>query len=289
MGSGLLDIMRRSNNALRAFETSLRIHTNNSANLGTVGYKNLDYSFKTIFNDVLRDATSSNGNTGTTNPEQVGSGVAISNINLDFRQGDLGEGTQLDMAISGQGLFMVSRDGGNNFLYTRAGEASVDTTGQFLVDSSGRQIFGYKIVGGVASGELTPIKTDGFTSDFLGWRAGGILVGNFDDGNAATPAPAGAETPLYQVALADFQNSGGLQQEDGTAFVETTASGSPIHIGVAGTSNLGDVVAQKIEKSNVFFIGETIKSIEVQRAISASLSAIKTASDIISSVIQRLG
>jgi hypothetical protein len=38
----------------------------------------------------------------------------------------------------------------------------------------------------------------------------------------------------------------------------------------------------------VFFIGETIDAIEIQRAISASLSSIKMASDIISQVINRL-
>lgn len=289
MSSGLRDMFDQANNAMRAFETALRIHTNNSANISTSGYKALRYDFDTIFNEVLSSGTPANGNLGSTNPIQTGPGVTISNIQSDFKQGELGEAGRMDLAISGRGLFLVSRDGGNTFLYTRNGEFKVDSTGKFIVDSSGRQVYGFPIVGGVPqTGQLVPLKTDGFSSEFMGWRDNGVLVGNFDDGDANTPAAPGAETPLYQIALTDFNNPGGLQLEDGTAFDETVASGAPLNIAVAGTGVYGNISSQKLEKSNVFFIGETIKSIEVQRALSASLSAVKTASDIISSVINKL-
>jgi flagellar hook protein FlgE len=288
MGSGLLDIMRRSRNSLSAFEASLRIKTNNSANVATTGYKSITQSFTTVFNEVLNGGIGSQTGQGSVNPTQFGSDVAISNIKLDFSQGDLGEGTQMDMAVTGRGLFMVSRDGGNSFLYTRAGEFGIDTTGQFVVDSSGRQLFGYKVNGGVAdTSELVPIDVTGMNN--LGWRANGVLVSNFVDASATTPVPStGPETAVYQVAMADFRNPEGLLQFDGTAFEATLSSGIPTATGVAGTGDLGTIQPQKVEKSNVFFIGETIDAIEIQRAISASLSSIKMASDIISQVINRL-
>ncbi len=83
-------------------------------------------------------------------------------------------------------------------------------------------------------------------------------------------------------------NVEGMTQHDGTSFEESPASGSPSATGVPGTGTFGEVMAQSLEKSNVFFIGETIDSIEVQRAMSAVLTAIKTASDQISQVINRL-
>jgi flagellar hook protein FlgE len=286
MGSGLLDIMRRSRNSLSAFEASLRIKTNNSANVATTGYKSIDQSFTTVFNEVLNGGIGTQTGQGSVNPTQFGSSVAINNIKLDFSQGDLGEGTQMDMAVTGRGLFMVSRDAGNTFLYTRAGEFGIDTTGQFVVDSSGRQLFGYKVTGGVAdTSALVPIDVTGMSN--LGWRANGVLVENFTDPTSAAPA-IGPETPVYQVAMADFRNPEGLLQFDGTAFESTLSSGQPTFTGVAGTGDLGTIQPQKVEKSNVFFIGETIDAIEIQRAISASLSSIKMASDIISQVINRL-
>lgn len=280
MSNGLFDIMVRSKNAMEAFEASLRIHTNNGANLATSGYKALTHSFKTVFNEVIHYGYNTT-NAGGVNPVQYGSGVTIANIKLDFSQGDLGEGGPLDMAVAGRGLFVITAGAADasKYLYTRNGEFHVDNTGQYIVDSSGRQLLGYSVGGG---GALAPLETGGNTD--LGWKDGGILVGNYQaaiDGTAAA-------VPIGQVALADFVNVEGLVQNDGTSFEESISSGDPSDYGISGTGTLGEVLAQQLEKSNVFFIGETIDSIEVQRAMSAVLTAIKTASDQISQVINRL-
>ncbi|MFC1517310.1 hypothetical protein ACFL5G_02010 [Candidatus Margulisiibacteriota bacterium] len=280
MSNGLLDIMIRSKNAMEAYEASLRIHTNNGANLATSGYKALTHSFKTVFNDVLHQGYNSTDGGGV-NPVQYGSGVTIANIKLDFSQGDLGEGGPLDMAVAGRGLFVISAGPGDEskYLYSRNGEYSVDNTGTFIVDSSGRQLMGYGVGGG---GSLQPMTTNGYTD--LGWHDGGILVANYQ----AAKDGKGVAIPIGQAALADFVNVEGLIQHDGTSFEESISSGSPVNIGVSGKKTLGEILAQQLEKSNVFFIGETIDSIEVQRAMSAVLTAIKTASDQISQVINRL-
>jgi len=279
MTVGLLDIMRRAKNAMSAFETSLRIRTNNASNLATAGYKTLKHSFKTVFNDVASIGFEGIGDVGPQHPVQYGSGVAIANISLDFSQGALGEGGDLDCAISGRGLFVVSPDGGETHLYTRAGEFSIDTTGDYIVDSSGRMLLGTTAGGGEG---LSPIKTDGYTD--LGWDDGGILVANY----AAHAAGTGVGIPLYQITLADFANVEGLVQYDGTTFQETVASGSVNATGKSGTDSFGTVEPQQLEKSNVFFIGETIDSLEVQRAMSAALTAIKIASDQIAQVSNKL-
>lgn len=282
MSNGLLDIMVRSKNAMEAFESSLRIHTNNGANLATSGYKALTHSFKTVFNEVLHSGYNArtSGSGGVT-PVQYGSGVTIANIKLDFSQGDLGEGGPLDMAIAGRGLFVITAGAADEgkYLYTRNGEFSVDNTGEYIVDSSGRQLMGYEVGGG---GALSPILTQGHTD--IGWHDGGILVGNYQAAKDGT----GIAIPLAQAALTDFVNVEGLIQHDGTSFEESISSGDPLSFGVSGEGTSGEVLAQQLEKSNVFFIGETIDSIEVQRAMSAVLTAIKTASDQISQVINRL-
>jgi flagellar hook protein FlgE len=278
--AGLMDIITRSKNAMGIFSDSLRIRSNNEANMGTTGYKAIRHSFKTVFNDVMSEGFEGSSTVGAQNPTQFGSDVSMGNISLDFSQGTLGEGTALDCAISGRGVFIVSPDGGKTKYYTRAGEFHVDSTGQYIVDSSGRQLMG--TTPGSYSGALTPIKTNGSTD--LGWAKNGILVSGYQNEKDGK----GTSTPLYQIVLADFTNIEGLTQYDGTAFIESDASGQPNKMNIAGNDNLGNIEPQELEKSNVFFIGETIDSIETQRAISAMTTSIKIASDIISQVINKL-
>ncbi|GBR76583.1 flagellar basal body rod protein FlgG [Candidatus Termititenax persephonae] len=268
---GLLDIIRRSKNAMNAFDQSLRIHTNNGANMATTGYKALKQSFKTVFNDVVNEGFQGTGFTGQVNPVQFGSGVSLGDVSLDFSQGALGEGGALDCAISGRGLFMVSPDGGSTVYYTRNGSFHVDTTGQYIVDSSGRTLMG----------ESGPISTGGATD--LGWGPDGVLLSNY------TAYADGTEEAqqIGQIAIADFTNVEGMTQYDGTALKESLVSGAR-STGASGTGSLGTIEPQALEKSNVFYTGETIDAIEVQRAMSAVLSAIKIASDQISQVINKL-
>lgn len=269
---GLLDVMRRAKNAMSAFTMSLRISTNNGANMATTGYKSLRQSFKTVFNDVMNEGFQGNATGGgQLDPMQFGSGVTLASISLDFSQGALGEGGALDCAVSGRGLFVVSPDGGSTLLYSRSGEFHVDNTGQYIVDSSGRVLIG---VNG-------PITTQG--NKDVGWTEGGVLMGDYTNFKAGTSSGV----QLGQIKLADFSNVEGLVQFDGTAFKETASSGGAYY-GNSGAGTFGSIQPQNLEKSNVFFVGETIDSIEVQRAMSAALTSIKIASDQISQVINKL-
>jgi len=278
--SGLLGIIRRSSNAMGTFTEDLKIKANNSAHMATPGYKAIKDSFKTVFNEMVNSGFAGDSNVGAKNPEQYGSGVAMGNISLDFSQGALGEGGPLDCAIAGRGLFMVTPDGGRTIYYTRSGEFNIDATGQYIVDSSGRQLLGTQP--GNQGGALEPIQTNGNTD--IGWATNGVLVSNYQaekDGN-------GTVEPLAQVVLADFANVEGLAQYDGTAFVETPASGEPIKENFATFEGLGTIEPQQLEKSNVFYIGEAIDAIETQRAMNAQTSSIKIASDMISNVMNKL-
>jgi flagellar hook protein FlgE len=268
---GLLDIIRRAKNAMNAFTLSLRISTNNGANLATSGYKAMKYSFKTVFNDVMNDGFQGTPEGGQLSPMQFGSGVTVGSISVDFSQGALTEGGALDCAVSGRGLFVVSPDGGKTSYYTRSGQFSVDTTGQFIVDSSGRLLIG----------ESGPMQTQGNTD--LGWGPDGVLLGDYT--NFKNGKSSGVQ--LGKIRMADFSNVDGLVQYDGTAFKESVSSGTSF-FGGSGEGTFGSIQPQHLEKSNVFFVGETIDSIEVQRAMSASLTAIKIASDQISQVINKI-
>lgn len=117
---------------LSANGTSLSVIGDNIANMNTVGFK----ASRVAFGDVLSQTL-----IGVAGSSQVGRGVQISGVNPLFTQGSF-ETTEsvLDMAIDGDGLFIVSDGNGNYF--TRAGQFSVDKDGN-IVNQDGLILQGY--------------------------------------------------------------------------------------------------------------------------------------------------
>lgn len=267
---GMFDIITSAKGAIGAYNEALRIHSLNIANMQVPGYKQLGTSFQSVFEQVLSRGTEAQGNTGGTNPKQLGQGVTLSGVTVDFSKGETTEGTNLSLAIdSVGGMFIVSPDGGNRMLYTRTGDFKLDSSRNLT--SNGMQVYGLD-----ASGKVVPISglPSGNVDDYE-WKEDGILYYQ------------GTSTG-YQIALTYFANPGGLAQAQGTAFEQTLASGDPaIATGPGGV--VGGVTPKQVEQSNVFYLAETIDTLEIQRAMSGNLNMVKMASDVINSFIQKLG
>lgn len=124
---------------LTASSTALATIANNLANLNTVGYKQSRVTFRDLFYQTV-------GSTGSGNPLQIGAGTAVGSINTIFTGGNVEtSGVPTDVAITGDGFFVISKDGGEQF--TRAGNFSVDPAG-WLVTQDGYQVMGYPVVNG---------------------------------------------------------------------------------------------------------------------------------------------
>lgn len=143
--------------ALNAQSAALANVSNNLANSSTVGYKASDTSFASL---VAGDTQAQSSTGGVMN-------YTRSNVSL---QGLLTSSTvATNMAISGNGLFVVSGDAnGGDLLYTRNGEFSVDSDG-YLV-SNGYYLQGWAtdasgdVVGGTSASSLSAIDTDAISS-----------------------------------------------------------------------------------------------------------------------------
>lgn len=106
---------------------------NNLANTNTVGFK----GSRTVFSDLL--SSSINGSGGTS---QVGRGVGVSKVDQVFSQGTF-ETTEsgLDVAIEGEGFFILKEPGSNTSYYSRAGSFRFDEQG-YLINPEGYQVQG---------------------------------------------------------------------------------------------------------------------------------------------------
>lgn len=289
----MLDILSQAKNAIEAYNTKLRITSANIANQAVAGYKRLEVSFQSVFNRVLQQEVPATalGEEGGKNPRQTGGGVAIANVGVDFSQGEFTGGSDLDLAIAGRGLFITSPDGGTTKLYTRAGKFHVDSNNN-LATETGATVYGFNISGGTTNtASLVPINltnpATGGPYTPLGWSDDGKIGLTTTVTNPDGTTTTTVTTPLSQIALTTFNNLSGLQQVSGTAFAETLASGSPVTPTIPG-GVAGTVTPKKLEQSNVFYIGETIDAMEIQRAMSGSLTVIKMINDTITQFVNRI-
>ena len=127
---------------LDASSAALSTCANNLANLNTVGYKDQQIQFADLFYQNL-------GSDGAGDPIQEGAGVQVSSQPSDFTQGDVtSTGIDTDVAINGNGFFVVEQNGVQS--YTRAGNFEVGTD-NLLETADGQQVMGYAAANGVVS------------------------------------------------------------------------------------------------------------------------------------------
>lgn len=118
----------------------LEVVGNNLANLNTTAFKSSRVIFSDLMYEVQRNSTSASGSTlASTNGVQVGTGSRVSQVDLNFQQGNLeATGNPYDIAIDGGG-FLIGMSGNSNF-YTRAGTLSVDDNGYLSDPATGNLI-----------------------------------------------------------------------------------------------------------------------------------------------------
>ncbi|MGA7341556.1 MAG: flagellar hook protein FlgE [Terracidiphilus sp.] len=140
---------------LAASSDSLNVIANNLANLNTDGYKDESLSFADVFNQM-------SGVSGNGDPIQVGSGVAVGGQTSDFSNGTISStGLASNMALQGNGFFVVDNPLNNQMSYTREGDFTVNSQGQ-LTTSDGQLVMGYPAVNGQisTSAALGPINVN---------------------------------------------------------------------------------------------------------------------------------
>jgi flagellar hook protein FlgE len=128
---------------LKNHQTFMDVVGNNIANVNTTGFKQSRVTFQDILSQTVRTASGPQNGRGGVNPEQVGLGAVLGGIETVQSQGTLqSTGKVTDMAIQGDGYFVVS-DGKQNF-YTRDGAFDLGIDGTLLNPASGLKVMGWQ-------------------------------------------------------------------------------------------------------------------------------------------------
>ena len=205
---------------LQAHQIAMDVEGNNIANVNTVGFKYNRANFDDLIYQTSRIATAPQNQHGGVNNMEVGLGTQINSTTRIFKQGSLQTtDKQTDIALQGDGFFMVSSDGGKTTYYTRNGDFSRDSEGNF-VDNGGNIVQGW--MRDEETGEIDPTRPIGDIKIPVGLTVPArattniALKGNLDSGNDV----GNKKIPIYK--LDQFHNGVDLDNDG-------TIAGSEVH------------------------------------------------------------
>ena len=120
---------------LNGASADLEVTANNVANVNTTGFKSSRAQFAEVFAVGTQSVSTS----------AAGSGVRLSAIAQQFTQGNIDfTDNALDLAIGGEGFFVISDNGARS--YTRAGAFGVDRDG-YVTNAQGQRLQAYPYAG----------------------------------------------------------------------------------------------------------------------------------------------
>jgi flagellar hook protein FlgE len=268
-------MLRSLNTAISGLQQSqqeINVVGNNIANVNTTAFKNARTDFEDSFSQALA------GNKG-----QVGSGVNMAAISNNFNQGAISRtevGT--DLAVSGQGFFMVRNTIDNSQCATRAGAFHLDTAG-YLVDNDGLRVQGFSDAGLSARGDLLVDATGAPAT-----TAAGASVQSFSidqTGSINVKMSDGTTFVRGQVLLQSFRDPSQLVKEGGNRYSGTAAAGPLAQTSAPQSNGLGLIESGALEMSNVDLTTEMSNLIVAQRAFQANARIITTSDEVLQEVV----
>ncbi len=241
---------------MESMQMKMDVIANNLANVNTTAYKRAranmeDFFYQQIKLPGAQDAFNNYAPTGIA----IGLGSRVQGTQTIFQQGAFDiTNRQLDVAIEGDGFFQVIDPSTNNFLYTRAGNFSVNANGLLVVGSSN--------TGRVVQPQISiPIDTTGIVIS----SEGNVSIQQFGQQQFSQ---------MGQLQLAKFMNPEGLLKLGENMYQETLSSGAAI-FGQPGLNGLGMLQQNSLERSNVEPVNELIDLITTQRAFELNSQSVQ--------------
>ncbi|MFK2890737.1 flagellar hook-basal body complex protein [Dyella flagellata] len=233
----MMQALYNSVSGLFGFSQNLNTISNNISNMNTPGFRGSD----SFFEDVIGD-----------------DGTKIAGTGADTSQGQIEQtSTSTDVAIQGEGLFML-KDPQGNLYYTRSGQFDFNSSGQ-LEDSVNKYLVqGYSPTGSFGNIDISSLKTLPAVATTEVDMVGNIVTGSSPDTisgitiydaqgtahtltmglttttSSTTPTPPGSTT--WNVTLTD---GSGATVGSGQVSFDTTGAPQAGANSVTMTANLG--------------------------------------------------
>jgi flagellar hook protein FlgE len=119
---------------LKSQTSAMAVIGDNIANVNTTGFKTSKVLFANVFSATLGQSRM-----------QIGRGVSMSGLSANWNAGTLETTNNVtDLAINGQGMFIVRDPANNGQYYTRAGQFEFNSNHR-LVNTDGMEVQGYSI------------------------------------------------------------------------------------------------------------------------------------------------
>jgi flagellar hook protein FlgE len=275
---------------IQQFQNRLDVIGNNIANSNTIAFKAARTDFADAFSQTLQVSSASSSGSGQAGM-QVGSGVITSSVKNIFTQGALNRtGVGTDMAIDGDGFFVV-RDPVSQIEYvTRAGDFRLDSN-NYLITNKGLRVQGFNAANLTASGARGDIQINvgGFAP---ATSTPGATMTTFSlgrDGAINVHLSDGSEFIRAQILLQRFSDPQALLKEGDNLFSGIGAAGplggaTPM-AEAPGSNGLGGIESSALELSNVDLANEFASLIATQRGFQASARIITTSDEILQELV----
>ena len=212
---------------INAAQSDLNVIANNIANANTTGFKGSRAEFADVF-----AVTGLNLNSTAT-----GSGARLQDVAQQFAQGDIETtNNSLDMAISGNGFFVVND--GSGVQYTRAGDFKKSPDDYVQTNSGARlQVYPPNGLGGFDTSTLTDLKL--LSSQSNATATTQVTMNSNLPASAAVPATAFSTTDATSFNAATpvtvYDSQGGSHQAT-VYYVKTATNAWDAHLYVDGNN-----------------------------------------------------
>jgi flagellar hook protein FlgE len=278
----MLQALTSAVSGLDAFQQEIDVIGNDIANVATVAYKSATDELADSFSQTL-----SNSDLGGDSAIQVGLGVVTAGIYNQFTQGALNPtGVQSNLAISGNGFFVVKDPISGTEHVTRAGDFQMDSAGH-LVTPGGMRVQGYTDPAKTTMGDIEINASQAPAAD-----AGATMTSWSIDqtGNIDITLSDGTTYVTGQILTQNFSNPNGLVKEGNNLYgnigVAGPLGGAATPTPAApGTNGMGTIQSGSLEQSNVDLSSEFANLIQTQRAFQANARIITTSDEMLQDLV----
>jgi flagellar hook protein FlgE len=261
--------------ALDSFNEGLQVIGNNIANINTTAFKASNTSFADSLSNTLQGASP----TSDTAAMQIGTGVQVSGINTDFSQGSMVQtGVVTNLAVSGNGYFVVQNPSTSGNFATRDGTFSFNSSGNLIT------AHGYKVVDGTGAAVAISNCVSAAGTAITPANVSSVTVGT--DGTVTAYDASGTAYTGQKVGLLTVTNQSKLMSE-GNNLYDFSATGATLaaNLGTPNTGSLGSIQSGYLEQSNVDLTTQFGDMITSQRSFEAASRVITVSDSILNTIV----